>query len=374
MENRITQEEIRLANRQQIYRYIYDNPRTSSHELCSALRLSRPTVAANLSSLEAEGLIRRDGLQEAGQVGRRAVVYSADAAYRIAIGVEILKTRVNILAANLYGRQIALVSPHISYANEPAYYESLCEKILSFISSNSFQKEQILGITFTLQGLASPDGRTLVYGEILGNTGLEIDVFEEHLPFPCTFVHDPAAAALCELEVAPEIDSVMYISLHDHLGGAVVQNRRIQAGKHGHNSTFEHIQAVPNGELCYCGQRGCWDTLCSMPALLGEEEPSDFFEKMRAGDKKRRESWRTFLLHLARLIKDLHLVNDIDIMLGGALAPYFKEEDIALLYSQIHKICPFEEADDYILQSKMPANHIATGATLNYIHAFLENL
>lgn len=374
MENRITQEEIRLANRQQIYRFIYDNGKASSPDICAALSLSRPTVASNLAGMEAEGLIRKDGLQDAGQVGRRAVVYAISATYRIAIGVEVLRTRANIIAVDLYGKQLGVVKARIPYANEPSYYEALCEQIRSFIRSMHFKQEQVLGICITMQGLVSPDWTTIVYGEILGNTGLKIDVFADRLPYPCAFVHDPAAAALSELQIAPEIDSVQYVSLSSHLGGATIVNRRIQSGKHGHHATFEHIRATRKGGPCYCGQIGCWDTLCSMPTLLGDEEPEDFFEQMRAGDKARRKSWRTFLKHLARLIKDLHLVNDIDIMLGGRLAPFMIPEDIDLLYKKIREICPFEEEDDFILLSKMPAYHIPTGAALHYIHKFLENV
>ena len=373
MENRITQEEIRLANRQQIYHYIHQNAKTSSQDICAALSLSRPTVASNLSALEAEGLIRKNGYQEAGQVGRRAVVYSIVPDYRIAIGVEVLKTRVNIIAVDLYGKQIGSVVPRIPYANESFYYTQLCGHISSFIKSMHFSHDQVLGICITLQGLVSPDGRMLVYGEILGNTGLTIDVFEEHLDYPCSFVHDPEAAALSELQVASDLKHIMYLSLSSHLGGAMILNRRVVTGRHGHPATFEHIQAVANGEKCYCGQYGCWDTLCSMPALLGDGEPEEFFEKMRAGDETRQKSWNTFLLNLARLIKDLHLVNDIDIMLGGPLASFFTQADIDLLYREIRRLCPFEEADDFILLSRMAAYRIPTGAALRYIHAFLEN-
>ena len=82
----------------------------------------------------------------------------------------------------------------------------------------------------------------------------------------------------------------------------------------------------------------------------------------------------TFLKHLARLIKDLHLVNDVDIILGGRLAPFFREEDVAFLYREIRRMCPFEEETDFILLSRLPAYHIAIGAALKYIHAFLENI
>ena len=93
---------------------------------------------------------------------------------------------------------------------------------------------------------------------------------------------------------------------------------------------------------------------------------------MRCGSEPERESWHAFLTHLARLIRDLHLTNDRDIMLGGRLAPFFTKEDIAFLYDEIRRICPFTEDDDFILLSKMPAYHIAIGAALKYIQGFLD--
>ena len=374
MGSRITPEEIKRTNRQQIYEYIYHNARTSSQDISTALHLSRPTVASYLSSMEEEGLIHADGLQKSTQIGRKAVAYSIVPDYRVAIGVELRRTKVNIIAVDLYGQKIALIAPRIRYSNEPDYHQQICEYVLDFIRSLKFSTVQVLGIGFSLQALASPDGRTIVYGEIFRNTGLQIDVFQQWLPYPCAFLHDPEAAALSELNVSPDLQRVLYLSLSAHLGGAIVLNRHVESGKHGHNGTFEHIQAFPNGELCYCGQHGCWDTVCSMRALLGDEDTDDFFSRLRSGDPARAEKWHTFLFHLGRLIKDLHLVNDVDIMLGGTLAPYFTDEDVDYLYARVRILCPFEEDSDFILRSRMPAYHIATGLALHYIHAFLEDV
>ena len=374
MDNRITQEEIKKSNRQLIYRYIYDNPKSSSPGICSALGLSRPTVAANLAALEEEGLIQRAGRQENVQIGRRPVLYSIVPDYRVAIGLEVLRTRANIIAVDLYGQKVDVTTPRIPYTVNDAYYSELCGHVLSFIDSLHLPRERVLGICITLQGLVSPDGRTVVYGGIFGNTGTQIEVFEKHLPYPCSFIHDPAAAALSELQVSPDITKALYLSLSSHLGGSLILDRHIESGKHGHHATFEHIKAFPNGKKCYCGQTGCWDTACSMTALLGDEDPESFFVQMRNGDEKRCESWMTFLKHLARLIKDLHLVNDVDILLGGRLAPFFTNEDVSYLYGEIRKLCPFVEDDDFILLSKLPAYHIAIGAALKYIHAYLENM
>ena len=55
----ITPKQIKATNKQLIYDYIYKAEKVSQQEIAYTLRLSRPTVASNLSELEADGLILR---------------------------------------------------------------------------------------------------------------------------------------------------------------------------------------------------------------------------------------------------------------------------------------------------------------------------
>ena len=50
------------------------------------------------------------------------------------------------------------------------------------------------------------------------------------------------------------------------------------------------------------------------------------------------------------------------------------EEDIEILYEEIRRITPFEEAYDFILISKMPSHNITIGAALPYIRRFIEDI
>ena len=75
-----------------------------------------------------------------------------------------------------------------------------------------------------------------------------------------------------------------------------------------------------------------------------------------------------------RLIEDIHLLHDVDVILGGHLAPYLTDEDIKVLYAEIQRLCPFEEENDYIRISKMPSHNITVGAALPYIQRFLEDI
>ena len=374
MPNRITPGQIKKNNRQQIYNYIYAHEKVSQQDISYALRLSRPTVTTNLAELEEDGLIARVGTQDSDQIGRKAIAYSIVTDYRIAVGVEILRKMVKLVAVDLYGQKIQRDVPSIAYANDPAYYRALCDMINSFIDGLSQPKERVLGIGISMQGLASADGSTLVYGSILGCSGVQIDEFKQWLPYPCVFIHDSKGAALSELWVSPELTDAVYISLSRHLGGAMISDGRVMPGKHGHNATFEHIQADPDGAVCYCGKRGCWDTLCSMRALMGTQDSDSFFAAARTKDSPEARRWQEYLVSLARLIQDLHLMQDVDIILGGYLAPYFNEDDIRIMYDEIRKMCPFQEADDFIHISKMPSHNITIGIALPYIRKFLDDI
>lgn len=373
MKKSITPNQIKQNNRSLIYHYIYKNKKVSQQEIAYELRLSRPTVTANLTAMEQEGLIQRNGQIDTEFVGRKAFAYSVNADYRISIGVEILKKNVQIIAVDLYGEKVDYVTYPVAYEYKESYFKTVCGKILEFKNSIGASDTQLLGISFAVPGLVSPDRQTVLYGKILDCTGLSITEFTRYLPYPCSFIHDAYSAAFSEIWASPELTDAFYLSLSKHLGAAMISKGKILAGKHGHNSTIEHIPIIPDGDLCYCGKRGCLETICSLNVLLKEQESLEyFFEKVREGEPSFLDRWYVFLTNLAKAVNLLHLVYDTDFILGGYLAPYIREEDLAFLYDQIRDLTPFTEAQDFLLLSKMPKHNITIGAALPYVQAFLN--
>ena len=375
MKRSITPNQIKQNNRNLIYHYIYKNGKVSQQDISYDLRLSRPTVTANLTAMETDGLIQKCGSIDTEFVGRKAAAYSVIPDYRVSIGVEILKKEIKIIAVDLYGEKIRRIAHDIAYEYKDAYFNTVCDKILEFKHMLHITDKQLLGIGFAMQGLVSPDRQTVLYGEILSCTGLPIGVFTRHLSYPCSFIHDADSAAIAELWVSPELSDAFYLSISKHLGAAMISKGQILTGKHGHNSTIEHIQMKPDGALCYCGKRGCMETLCSLNALLSENESlDDFFARVRRNDTSARNRWTAFLTELAKAVNLLHLIYDTDFILGGYLAPYLCEEDIAFLHEQIRQLTPFAEESDFLLISKMPKHNITIGAALPYIQNFLNTL
>ena len=355
--------------------YIYEKRKVSQQDISYDLRLSRPTVITNLNVLESEGMIRKSGQIDTEFVGRKAAAYSIVSDFRVSIGVEILRKEIKMIAIDLYGDKIDRLVFEIAYENQDSYYRAICDKILEFKELLHVADAQLLGIGFSMQGLVSPDRKTIVYGEILGCTGITIEVFTKYLPYACSFIHDADSAAVSELWVSPELKDAFYLSISKHLGAAIISKGEILAGKHGHSSTIEHIQMEPEGEICYCGKRGCMEIFCSLDSLLKEREtPEEFFRELRRGESSTEERWNVFLLNLAKALNMLHLIFDTDFILGGYLASYLCEKDLASLHEKIREMTPFAEASDFLLISKMPEHNITIGAALPYIQTFLDTL
>lgn len=373
MENSITPNQIRQNNQNLIYRYIYENKNVSQQDICTALHLSRPTVTGKLNELEKDGLICKCGQINTEYVGRKAVAYGIVPNYRLSLGVEILNDEIKMIAIDLYGKKINRSVIKIEYENNDRYYKEVSDLIQEFIQALTVSPEQILGIGFALQALIAPDQKTVIYGKILECTGLSVDVFTQYLSYPCAFFHDADCAATSELWVSPKTKDGFYLSISRHLGAAMISDGKILSGKHGHNATIEHIQMKPNGDVCYCGKRGCMDTSCSLSALLDKEETAEsFFQQLHSGNADCTQRWTQFLSDLASSVNLLHLIYDKDFILGGYLAPYLLEKDLCLLHEKIRQLTPFPEENDFIHISKMPEYNITIGAALPFIQEFLK--
>ena len=142
----ITPKQIKATNKQLIYDYIYTAEKVSQQEIAYTLHLSRPTVASNLSELETDGLIFKNGQQDSELIGRKAVGYSIVPDYRVAIGVEVRSSIVKIIGVDLYGRGRDCVTLQIPYKNEESYFKNVSESIQRYIFAHGFRKEQLLGI------------------------------------------------------------------------------------------------------------------------------------------------------------------------------------------------------------------------------------
>jgi glucokinase len=67
-----------------------------------------------------------------------------------------------------------------------------------------------------------------------------------------------------------ETTNMVMLTLGTGLGGGLVVDGQLVRGAYGFAAEPGHVRVVPNGHLCGCGHRGCWEQYASGSALVRE--------------------------------------------------------------------------------------------------------
>ena len=373
-EKGLTNISVKKINRSKVYQYIYRKKITSKLQIVQELQMGLSTVSQNLNLLEQDGLIEKNGYFES-TGGRKANAIQIVSDFRISIGIGILKNMFHITAVDLYGNAFYTNTIPFPYSNTPDYYKQVTDKIKEFIATNQYDEEKILGVSIATQGITSPDHSTVLYGNIMNNTGMILEDISRYLPYPCYLEHDSKSAAFLEVWKHPELDSAVVFLLNRNLGGAIITHHQIHQGSSRHSGTIEHICINPDGPLCYCGNRGCLETYCSANALeqAAGMNIKDFFSLLREKKSPQlTQIWKDYLHHLAFAMKNLNLIIDAPIIISGYLAPYFLEDDIAYLTKHINVSSPFALNKEHIFVGTNGQYTPAIGAALFYVNQFIH--
>jgi fructokinase len=114
-------------------------------------------------------------------------------------------------------------------------------------------------------------------------------------------------------------------------GGGIVHKGEVITGPQGIAGEWGHMSIVPDGPLCYCGQRGCVETYISGGGLearyaerFGEKRPfKEIAKYYYAGDAKAVEFMKIFFQHFGRSLANLIDVLDPDVVvLGGGVSNF----------------------------------------------------
>jgi glucokinase len=95
---------------------------------------------------------------------------------------------------------------------------------------------------------------------------------EDRIGRPVVVENDANAAAWAEakLGAARGLEQVLLITVGTGIGAGIVLDGRLYRGRFGSAGEPGHYRVVPEGRLCGCGNRGCWEQYASGSALVAE--------------------------------------------------------------------------------------------------------
>ncbi len=353
--------EVRNANRDHILQIIRENGMLTKKDISLKLNLSLATVTSLIRELLDEGLI------EAGKVsdstgGRKPVLYQPVADARMSLGIALSRHHIRMVLANWNQKVFKTESFKIPYEDTEAYWAELSRLVDGFLEVEYDENGCFKGIGICIQGITSPENQQDDIIPVEFFTGIGMDGIKKHFPCPVFFFDNMKAAAYSQIGEPGNRRRTVYLQLDRLVGGAVVADGGFW-GLSERTGAFGHMILRDDGDKCYCGQRGCLQTCCSSDALRkrsGMELP-EFFDMAERGDGFCCGLWADYLKYLVRAIRNLRVIFDIDITLGGEMVPYLKKYERQLC-KMLEDVDLYKEPVNYLKFSGGGALDAAIGA------------
>ncbi len=366
--------DLKRENRNKVFNKIREAGSISSSALIYELQLSRPTVKQNINELLEMGYIYESGiLSHTG--GRRAKAYSVFEKSKVAAGIDLTKNHITVILADLCGNLICEKRIRCPFSLDDSYLKQLSELVEEAVESQQVRKEDVLGVGITVPGLITEDHRQIFYGEILGITGVSVEKIGKYIPYPCRLYNDADAAGYAEISQSEDLTDAFYISLSNNIGGAILIDQKVYKGEGPRSGEVGHMTIVPDGRVCYCGQRGCFETYCNA-AVLSELSDGDlalFFEKLEAGDKACTKVWNEYLKYLSVAVNNVRMLFDCKVILGGYVGAYL-DKHLIELKEMAAKRNTFERNAEYLMACKVKKEALALGSALPFIHEVWKSI
>jgi glucokinase len=189
----------------------------------------------------------------------------------------------------------------------------------------------LVGVGIGAAGWFDRSGDTVLFSPHLAWRGstLRADL-AARLRQPVWVGNDADAAAWAEYRygAARGSELALMVTLGTGIGGGIVLDGRLQRGAHGVAGEWGHMRVVPDGRLCACGNRGCWEQYVSGNALgqaareLAASSPATATRLLELADGQAGELTGE---HVARAATDgdaaaRELVTDVGAWLGQGIA------------------------------------------------------
>jgi len=141
--------------------------------------------------------------------------------------------------------------------------------IRCYVEEQHIDWNQVTGLSISMPGLVNKDSGENYTFFHASNFNLQTHLAETFGKATC-ITNNINIASLAEMHYGllrnREEGLVVLIDWGVSLG--IISNGKIFQGKHGFAGEMGHISFVEDGELCYCGKRGCLETVASGTALV----------------------------------------------------------------------------------------------------------
>jgi predicted NBD/HSP70 family sugar kinase/biotin operon repressor len=326
---------LRERNRSRVMHVIRERARPSQADIARATGLSRTTVHSLIAELKAEGVVMElSSAREGRASGRPGVRLVLRDAARAAIGIDFGHSHIAVAVSDLARNVIAERHAELDVNRQAieALDKAAC-MAEDALKEAGVEHRSVVGVGIGIPGPVDRERGTAGSATILpGWVGLRIaDAMEQRLRLPVAIENDANIGALAEMTwgAGRGCSSFAYVKAATGIGAGIVIDGRLLHGVSGTAGEIGHTTLDEAGALCYCGNRGCLETVASGPAIIKlvgdgtDEAPSlgAVIDRALAGDLRCRRAIADAGREIGVAVAGLcNLINPERVIVGGLLS------------------------------------------------------
>ncbi len=247
-------------NRLKVLNFLKNNPNSSRPQIAKSTGLSLPSITNITSYLLNLGIICENGTENVHRVGRKSVLLRICPSKYNLICVFLNEKNIIITRTDLEGKIKKTIRLDMKKLSSDTISTNLAEEIISLI--NNTKSNRVLGIGIAISGLVLSDSRFIMSSRLkLKNFNIK-SVLEEKTGIP-VFIDNVSilkAAHFCSRKDVNPKENILFVDLENGIGAVHYTNGSIQRTTLGE---IGHTTVEKDGPLCFCGNHGCLETMCS---------------------------------------------------------------------------------------------------------------
>ena len=149
---------------------------------------------------------------------------------------------------------------------------SALTQTIADVAKELLLQHSVASVGVSAAGFVSSDRKTMLATPNIADwNGVDLDnQLTKLIGLPVVIENDANAAAWGEAKfgAGKNQDHMMMLTVGTGIGGGIVVNGALYRGAFGIAAEFGHMRVVPDGHICGCGARGCFEQYASGNALL----------------------------------------------------------------------------------------------------------
>ena len=259
-------ETARNINRDIVLEMIRSHQPVSRAELARLSGLQRSTISLIIEQLIEENWVREGAIARRPR-GRRPTLLGLNEDL-VVIAADVHPAQSSVAVVDLNGRLLSRSLVPLG-ADPAAAADLLSDCILRL--REKFAGKSLEGVGISLPGRVDPANERLIFAPNLHWPDFDIKkAIEGRTGLPVALENAANACLVAELWFGrmEGVRNAVLITISEGVGTGIFANGHLVTGQHGMAGEFGHAVIDPQGPVCGCGMKGCWETFASCRAAL----------------------------------------------------------------------------------------------------------